>query len=64
MIPKEKLIKHKRDDTIKDRTCVNSEPQQKYIPREEASSSTVGLKLLIIMLIIDTQEEQDITMLM
>lgn len=59
-----KLIKYKRDGTIEGRTCINGKPQRKCIPKEEASSPSMGLESLIITLIIDAQEEREIAILM
>ena len=52
-----KLNKIKICVKLKGRTCERGRPQRCYIPKEDASSSTIYLEALFASLIVDVQEE-------
>ncbi len=54
------LIKRKWSGRIKGRTCTDGRKQRQYIPKEETSSPTVTIKVLILLLLIDTYEGRDV----
>jgi len=54
------LIKEKRCGKIKGRTCADGSSQRKYVPREEASSPTIALESLMVLLMINAHEERDV----
>ena len=54
------LIKEKRCGKIKRHTCADGGPQRAYTPREEASTSTISLKSLMELLLIDAHKERDV----
>ena len=54
------FLKLKCDATIKGRMVAGRDKQCSYIPKEEATSPTVSLKLVLLTAIIDMQEGQDV----
>mmetsp|Transcript_26617 Transcript_26617/g.41320 ORF Transcript_26617/g.41320 Transcript_26617/m.41320 type:complete len:590 (+) Transcript_26617:1688-3457(+) len=52
------LIKEKRDDSLKGRTCVDGRPQRQYISKEEAASPTVSTEALLCTLVVDAHENR------
>ena len=52
------LIKEKRDDRVKGRTCADGRKQRVYIPKEEASSPTIPQEALNATLAIDAFERR------
>ena len=54
------LIKEKRDGKIKGRCCSDGSGQRKFVPREEASSSTMSVESLIALVTIFAFEKRDV----
>ena len=52
------LIKEKRDNSLKGRTCVDGRPQRKYISKEQAASPTVSTEALLCTLVVDAHEDR------
>jgi hypothetical protein len=55
------FLKQKRDGKIKGRTVAGEKNQRDYISKEDASSSTVATESVLLLCIIDTKEERDVT---
>ena len=55
------VIKEKRSEVLKGRSCVYGRPQGAYISKEEAASPTTALESLLITLLIDACEERDVS---
>ena len=54
------FLKLKCDATVKGRMVTGGDKQHGYIPKEEAISPTMSLKLVLLTTVIDVQEGQDI----
>ena len=54
------FLKLKHDITIKGRIVAGGGKQHEYIPKEEATSPTMSLKLVLLTAVIDVQEGHDI----
>jgi len=52
------LIKEKRDNSLKGRTCVDGRPQRKYISKEQAASPTVSTEAILCTLVVDAHENR------
>ena len=52
------LIKEKRDNTLKGRTCVDGRPQREYISKEQAASPTVSTEALLCTLVVDAHQDR------
>ena len=55
------MIKGKRYGKVKARACADGRKQRRYISKEEVSSPTMQLEILILSLIIDAKEGRDIS---
>jgi hypothetical protein len=54
------FLKRKRNGTIKSRGCADGRKQREYTKKEEASSPTVAIELVMISCTIDAKEERDV----
>jgi len=54
------LIKEKRDGKIKGRTCADGSKHRKFVPREDASSPTLAVESLMVLLVVFAHEKRDV----
>jgi hypothetical protein len=54
------FLKQKRNGTIKGRGCANGRKQRDYIAKEDASSPTVAIELVMLSSVIDAKERCDV----
>ena len=54
------IVKEKRCGKIKGRACVDGRKHRRYISKEEASSPTIQMESLMLLLLIDTKEGRDV----
>ena len=52
------FLKEKRSGKVKERACVNGEPQRSYISKEDASLPTVANKSVFITLVIAAHKKR------
>ena len=57
------LLKEKRYVAIKGRSVAGGNKQRDYISKEYASSSTVATEAVLLSLIIDAEEERDVSVI-
>lgn len=54
------MSKEKCNGDIKGRAVADGRPQRKYIPKEDAASSTVSLESIVLLLMIDARKEREV----
>ena len=54
------FLKQKRNETIKGRGCADSQKQHEYTAKEDASSPTVAIELVLLTSMIDVKENRDV----
>ena len=64
MLDSHMVLKNKRlDRNIKGRTVAGGNKYQSYIPKEDASSTTVATESLLLTCIIDAEENRDFSVI-